>query len=248
MDNVRNTFAIFKRELKSYFESPVAYVFTIVFLILVGFMTFSVHHFYERRIADLEPFFFWHPWIYLLLVPAATMGLWAEERRSGTVELLLTMPITMTQAILGKFLAAWLFITIAVLMTIPTMVTTVCYLGNPDMGVVICGYIGSILLAGGYVAVGMLTSSLSRNQVISFVLALMFCLLLVLAGWEPVTQYFVRWAPAWLVDGVAAVSFMPHYDALGRGVLDLADVAYYISVMVFMIFATHLVLDNRKYA
>ncbi len=248
MDNVRTTLAIFKRELKSYFESPVAYVFMVVFLILIGFMTFSIHHFYERRIADLEPFFFWHPWVYLLLVPAATMGLWAEERRSGTVELLLTMPVTMTQAILGKFLAAWLFITIAVLLTIPTMVTTVYYLGAPDGGVIVCGYLGSILLAGAYVAVGMLTSSITRNQVIGFVLALMVCLLLVLAGWEPVTQYFVRWAPAWLVDGVAALSFMPHYDSLGRGVLDLADVTYYISVMAFMIFATHLVLDNRKYA
>jgi ABC-2 type transport system permease protein len=248
MDNARNTFAIFKRELKSYFESPVAYVFLVVFLILVGFMTFSVHQFYERRTADLQPFFFWHPWVYLLLVPAATMGLWAEERRSGTVELLLTMPITMTQAILGKFLAAWLFITIAIVMTIPTMVGTVCYLGNPDLGVIVSGYLGSVLLAGGYVAVGTLTSSLSRNQVISFVLALMTCLLLLLAGWEPVTQYFVRWAPGWLVDGVAALSFMPHYDSLQRGVLDLADVTYYLSVMVFMIFGTHLVLDNRKYA
>ena len=248
MDNARNMCTIFKRELKSYFESPVAYVFMVVFLILIGFMTFSVHHYYERRIADLQPFFFWHPWVYLLLVPAASMGLWSEERRSGTVELLLTMPITMTQAIVGKFLAAWTFITIAVLLTVPTMVSTVAYLGDPDMGVILCGYVGSIFLAGAYIAVGMLTSSLTRNQVISFVLALVACLLLVLAGWEPVTQYFVQWAPNWLVEGIAALSFMPHYESLERGVLDLADLAYYVSVIVFMIFGTHLVLDNRKYA
>ena len=248
MDNVRNTFAIFKRELKSYFESPVAYVFMVVFLILIGFLTFSVHHFYERRIADLQPFFFWHPWVFLLLMPTATMGLWAEERRSGTIELLLTMPITMTQAIVGKFLAAWLFIVMAIALTIPTMVGTVCYLGNPDIGVIICGYTGSILLAGACAAVGMLTSSITRNQVISFVLALSICLLLLLAGWEPVTGLLSSWAPAWLVNGIASLSFMPHFDAIQRGVLDLKDIAYYISVMIFMIFATHVVLGNRKSA
>jgi len=248
MENVRNTLAVFKRELKSYFESPVAYVFLVVFLILVGFLTFSVHHFYERRIADLQPFFFWHPWVYLLLVPAATMGLWAEERKAGTIELLLTMPITMTQAIVGKFLAAWVFIVLAIVLTIPTMVLTTCYLGDPDIGVILCGYLGSALLAGAYVAVGMLTSSLTRNQVISFVLALLICLLFLLAGWEPVTGFFVPWAPNWLVEGISSLSFMPHFEAIQRGVLDLKDIAYYASVMLLMIFGTHVVLDNRKSA
>jgi len=248
MDGLTRVYAVFKRELKSYFESPVAYVFLVVFLVLVGFLTFSVHHFYERRIADLQPFFFWHPWVYLLLVPAGTMGLWAEERRAGTIELLLTMPITMTQAIVGKFLAAWLFIVLAMTLTIPTMVTTTCYLGNPDMGVILCGYVGSVLMAGAYVAIGMLTSSLTRNQVISFVLALVICLLFILAGWDPVIGYFVGWAPAWLVKAVASLSFMPHFESLQRGVVDMKDIAYYASVMIAMIYATHVVLDNRKSA
>lgn len=247
MCNVHHIGSIFRRELKSYFQSAVAYVFMVVFLVLTGFLTFSVAHFYERGTADLTAFFFWHPWVYLLLVPAATMGLWAEERRSGTVELLLTMPITMSEAILGKFLAAWLFIAIGVVLTFPVAITT-AYLGNPDMGVIAAAYLGSILLAGAYVAVGMLTSSMSRSQVIGFVLGLLGCLVLLLAGWEPITGFFVRWAPGWLVNAVASISFMPHYESMQRGVIDLQDIAYYVSVMVLMIFATHIVLDNRKSA
>ncbi len=247
MGNTHNIGMIFRRELKAYFQSAVAYVFMVVFLILTGFLTFSVARFYERGVADLAPFFFWHPWVYLLLVPAATMGLWAEERRSGTVELLLTMPITMSEAIIGKFLAAWLFITIGVLLTFPVVITA-AYLGNPDMGAVLSAYFGSILLAGAYVAVGMLTSSMSRSQVIGFVLGLLGCLLLLLAGWEPITGFFVRWAPDWLVRAIASFSFMPHYDSMQRGVIDLQDIAYYLSVIVLMIFATHIVLDNRKSA
>ena len=247
MDSLRNVWAVFKRNLKAYFESPVAYVFVVVFLLLSGFLTFSVSQFYEARAADLQPFFFWHPWIYLLLVPAATMGLWAEERRAGTIELLLTMPITMMQAILGKFLAAWVFIGIGVALTFPIVITT-AYLGHPDMGVVVGGYLGSILLAGACVSVGMLTSSMTRSQVIGFVLSLLVCLLLVLAGWPPVTGIFVKWAPNWLVDAVAALSFMPHFESIQRGVIDLRDIAYYVSVMIFMIAATHVVLDNRKSA
>ncbi len=243
---LNNTMTVFRRELKSYFESPVAYVFMVVFLLLTGFLTFSVHEFYERRAADLEPFFFWHPWVYLLLVPAATMSLWAEERRTGTIELLLTMPLTMKQAILGKFLAAWLFIAMCVLLTVVPMVGTVLYLGNPDPGAIICGYAGSILMAGAYVSVGMLASSMTRNQVISFVLALSACLILLLAGWEPVTGFFSRWAPAWFVNAVASLSLMPAFDAMKRGIMDAGDVAYYLSVIIFMLTATHLVLDSRK--
>lgn len=245
MSGANLTLAVFRRELKSYFESPVAYVFLIVFLVLTGFLTFSVTQFYERQVADLQPFFMWHPWVYLLLVPAATMGLWAEERRAGTIELLLTMPITMTQAILGKFFAAWLFISLAIALTFPIVITT-CILGNPDMGVIFAGYVGSILLAGAYVSVGMLTSSMTRSQVIGFVLSLVICFLLLLAGWPPVTALFSRWAPAWLVEAVAALSFSPHFESLQRGVIDIRDVAYYASVMIFMIFGTHVVLDNRK--
>jgi len=247
MGSFSHTAAIFKRELKSYFESPVAYVFIVGFLVLTGFLTFSVTQFYERGIADLQPFFFWHPWVYLLLVPAATMGLWAEERRSGSVELLLTMPVTLHQAILGKFLAAWLFLTMAISLTFPVILTT-CYLGDPDGGVIFSGYLGSILLAGACVSVGMLTSSMTSSQVISFVLSLIFCLVLLLAGWPPVTSIFDKWAPNWLVQGIAAFSFMPHYESMQRGVIDIRDLAYYVSVIVFMIFATQVVLDNRKSA
>lgn len=247
-EGLRNTLTVFRRELKSYFESPVAYVFMIVFLLLTGFLTFSVNQFYERRIADLDPFFFWLPWVYLLLVPAATMSLWAEERRTGTIELLLTMPLTMTQAIMGKFLAAWLFIAMCVLLTVVPMVGTALYLGHPDLGAIVCGYVGAILLAGAYVSVGMLTSAMTRNQVISFVLALSACFVMLLAGWEPVTGFFARWAPVWVVNTVAAMSFMPSFDGIKRGVVDIGDITYYLSVIAFMLTATHLVLDNRKSA
>ena len=247
MASARNILAVFTRELKAYFQSPVAYVFLVGFLLLSGFLTFSMTHFYERGVADLQPFFFWHPWVYLLLVPAATMGLWAEERRSGTVELLLTMPITITHAIMGKFLAAWFFIVIALALTFPIVVTTF-YLGKPDAGVIVSGYLGSVLLAGSYVSVGMLASSMTRSQVIGFVVSLMVCLLLVLAGWPPVTDLFSSWAPNWLVEGIASFSLMPHFESLQRGVIDVRDVVYYVSMMVFMILATQVVLDNRKSA
>lgn len=242
-----NGFVIFKRELKSYFESPVAYVFLVVFLVLTGFLTFGVAKLYERNLADLEMFFLWHPWVYLLLVPAATMGLWAEERRRGTIELLMTMPVTLTQAVLGKFLAAWVFLGVALALTFP-VAWTVAYLGRPDLGAIVSGYVGSLLMAGVYVAVGTLASSLTRSQVIAFVLALIGCLLLLLAGWEPVTGFFVRWAPAWLVDAVASLSFMPHFETMKRGVLDLRDFAYYAGMIVLLLATAHVIVENRKTA
>lgn len=247
MDFIRNTKAIAKRELVSYFESPVAYVFIIVFLMLLGFLTFFISHFYEIGQADLRPFFFWFPWLFLILVPAAAMRLWAEERRSGTIETLLTLPVTMAEAILGKFLAAWVFIGIIIALTFPLVLTT-AYLGNPDKGAVVSGYIGCFFLAGAYLSAGMLTSAFTRNQVISFVLALMICLFLLLAGWPPVTDLLVRWAPEWLTSGVAAFGFMPHYEACQKGILDTRDLAYYLSVILFMLFGTYLVLENRKSA
>ncbi len=248
LTSFKNSFTVFRRELKSYFESPVAYVFLIVFLLLTGFFTFSMNSpgFYERRIADLNPFFTWHPWLFLILVPAATMGLWSEEHRTGTLELLLTMPITMTQAIIGKFFAAWFFLSLAIGLTFPIIITT-CYLGSPDLGVIAAGYIGSILLAGAYVSVGMLTSSMTKSQVISFVLSFIFCLLLLLAGWEPVLRFFHS-APEWLISTIASFSFMQHFESIKRGVIDLRDIGYYLSVMIFMMFATYVVLDNRKSA
>ncbi len=244
-ESLRHIWAIFKRELRSYFESPVAYVFLVVFLCMAGFLTFSVGNYYENQQADLRLFFFWHPWIYLLLAPAATMRLWSEESRSGTLELLFSLPITISQAMLGKFLAAWIFMTIALLLTAPVVITTY-YLGNPDSGVIIGGYLGSFLLAGIYLSVGMLTSAMTRNQVISFVVAVVILIFLLLAGWPPVTGYLVRWAPPWLINGVAACSFMPHYEALQRGVIDIRNIVYAVSVMVFMLFANRIILEWRK--
>lgn len=250
MDSIRNTKAIFKRELISYFSSPVAYVFLVVFLMLTAFLTFAVGRFYENGQADLRGFFFWHPWVYLILVPAAAMRLWAEERRAGTIELLLTMPVTLTEAILGKFFAAWAFLTLALILTFPVLLTTL-YLGKPDVGVALAGYFGSFLLAGTYLSVGVLTSAMTRNQVISFVISVVICLFLLLAGWPPVTDLLVRVAQdhgnlQWLVQGVASISFMPHYESIQRGVIALRDLAYYASVIIFMIFATHTILENRK--
>lgn len=247
MSSIGNIKTVCKRELKSYFESPVAYVFMIVFLVLSGFLTFGWSKLYERQAADLDPFFQWHPLIFLILVSAATMSLWAEERRAGTIELLLTMPITLFQAIIGKFFAAWFFMLIVLALTFP-VVLTVALLGNPDAGVIACGYFGSALLAAAYVSVGMLTSSLTRSQVIGFVLSFSICIVLLLAGWPPITDFLVNWAPNWLVNAISAFSFMPHFESIQRGIVELRSIAYYLSVVAFMTMATYIVLDNRKSA
>ena len=244
--NLKNVKAIFQREFRAYFDSPVAYVFLVAFLVLVGFLTFGVTMFYERRQANLTPFFFWHPWVYLLLVPAATMGLWAEERRTGTIELLLTLPITLAEALVGKFLAAWAFIGIALALTFPIVLTTT-WLGDPDMGGIFCGYLGSLLLSGACVAIGVFASALSRSQVIGFVIALAICLLLLIIGFDPVINAVSGWGvPAGIVNAVASCSLMQHFDAMRRGVIDFYDIGYYIGVMVFMLAAAHVVTDNRK--
>ncbi len=246
MSNLTNIKTVFRREFRSYFDSPVAYVFLVAFLVLVGFLTFGVTMFYERRQANLTPFFFWHPWVYLLLVPAATMGLWAEERRNGTIELLLTLPITLVEALVGKFLAAWAFIGIALALTFPVVATT-GWLGSPDYGAIFCGYLGSLLLAGACVSVGVFASALSRSQVIGFVIALAICLFMLIIGFDPVINAVAKWGvPSSLVNAVAACSLMQHFDSLRRGVIDFADVTYYAGVMVFMLAAAHMVTDNRK--
>lgn len=244
MDMISHSRAIAKREWSAYFNSPVAYIFIMIFLVLAGFFTFSVSGFYEAGQADLRSFFFWHPWLYLILVPAVAMRLWAEERRQGTIELLFTTAVTPTQAILGKMAAAWAFLALALLLTFPVPLTA-AWLGQPDWGVIACGYIASLLLAGAYLSVGMFTSALTRNQVISFILAVVLGLFLILAGFQPVTDLLSQWAPGWLVDGVAAFSFMPHYEALQRGVLDLRDLLYFASVTGFMLFLTQLVLGSQ---
>jgi ABC-2 type transport system permease protein len=242
----KNIKTVFSREFKSYFDSPVAYVFLVAFLVLTGFLTFAVAMFYERRQADLSMFFFWHPWVYLLLVPASTMGLWADERRTGTIELLLTLPITLWEALIGKFLAAWAFIAIALSLTFPIVVTT-AWLGDPDTGAVFCGYLGSVLLAGAATAIGVFASSLSRSQVIGFVAALGITFAMLLIGFDPVVGAVASWGvPMAVVDAVSACSLMSHFEALRRGVVDFADIGYYIGVMVFMLSAAQVVTDSRK--
>ena len=237
---------VFGREFRSYFDSPVAYVFLVAFLVLVGFLTFGVAMFYERRQADLTPFFFWHPWVYLLLVPAATMGLWAEERRNGTIELLLTLPVTLWEALIGKFLAAWAFIGIALALTFP-IVCTAAWLGSPDFGAVFCGYLGSFLLAGAATAIGVFASSLSRSQVIGFVIALAITFLMLIIGFDPVVNAVANWGvPSGIVNAVANCSLLQHFESMRRGVVDFADIGYYAGVMAFMLAAAQVVTDSRK--
>ena len=243
---MKNIKAVFKREFRSYFDSPVAYVFLTAFLVLIGFLTFGVAGFYERRQADLTPFFFWHPWVYLLLVPAATMGSWADERRNGTAELVLTLPVTVTEVLVGKFLAAWAFIGIGLALTFPVALTA-GYLGSPDWGVVLCGYIGSILMAGAAAAIGVFASTLSRSSVIGFVVSLAMVFLLMIVGFDPVTTAVANWGvPAAIVDGIASCSLLSHFESLRRGVVDFADIGYYVGVVVFMLAAAKTVTDGRR--
>lgn len=239
------TLSILKREMKGYFGSPVAYVFIVIFLVLCGFFTFQFGMFYEGNDASLRNFFLWHPWLYLFLIPAVGMRMWAEERRTRTIELLLTLPVTMPQAIIGKFLAGWLFIGIALLLTFP-MVITVCYLGSPDLGQIAAGYIGSFLLSGCYLAVGSFASSLTRNQVVAFIVCLVICLFFVVAGWPPVTEALSNTLPLSVVNFVSSLSFMFRFDSIQRGVIDTRDLIYYASFMTFMLAATSVILTSRK--
>lgn len=245
MEALQNIKTVAKRELTGYFASPVAYVFIVIFLLLTGFFTFMVSRFFAGDQASLMAFFIWHPWLYLFLVPAVGMRLWSEERRLGTLELLLTMPITTWQAIVGKFVASWIFLALSLALTFP-LIMTVNYLGNPDNGVIFCGYIGSLLLAGGYLAVSCMTSALTRNQVVSFILSVVICLFLILAGWPPVTQMLVQWAKPWLVEGVAAFSVMTHFDSFQRGVLDSRDVVFFLLVMGFSLFCTGVIIRSHR--
>jgi len=233
-----------RRELVSYFTSPVAYVFLVIFLLLTGFLTFTAGAFFERGEASLASFFAWHPWVYLVLVPAVGMRLWAEERRAGTLELLLTLPVSPWQAIVAKFLASWAFLAIALALTFPVIVT-VNVLGDPDNGVILAGYVGSLLLAGAYLAITCLTSAMTRNQVIAFIVALVVCLFLLLAGFSPVTNLLTRWASPAVVDTVAAFSVVTHFDGFQRGVIDSRDVLFFLSVIGFALFATGIALRRR---
>ena len=242
---MRAIWTIAKRELASYFTSPVAYVFLVIFLLLTGFFTFTAGNFFERGEASLAAFFGWHPWLYLVLVPAVGMRLWAEERRSGTLELLLTMPVAPWQAIIAKFLASWIFLAVALALTFPAVVT-VNLLGDPDNGVIVAGYLGSLFLAGTYLAITCMTSAMTRNQVVAFILSVVLCLFLVLAGFNPVTDLLVRWASPTVVDTVAAFSVVTHFDGFQRGVIDTRDLFFFLSVIGFALFATGAIIRGHR--
>src|SRR3954463_9124181 len=241
MNALANIKTITKRELQAYFSSPIAYVFIVIFLLLCGFFTFFVGGFFEREQASLTaPFFDWHPWFYLFLVPAVGLRLWEEERRVGTLELLLTMPITSWQAIVGKFLASWLFLLLALVLTFPVVIT-VNYLGSPDNGVIFCGYIGSWLMAGAYLAVSCITSAMTRTQVVSFIVSVVICLFLILAGFPPVIRMLEGWASPKVVDAIAAISVITHFDGFQKGVLDSRDVIFFLSIIGFSLFSTSVI-------
>ncbi len=236
---------VFKREFASYFATPIAYVFILIFLILSGVFTFYLGNFYERQQADLTPFFSFHPWLYLFLVPAVSMRLWSEERKSGTIELLMTLPLAKHDAIIGKFLAAWVFTGIALLLTFPLWIT-VNYLGDPDNGVVLASYLGSWLMAGGFLAIGSCASALSKSQVIAFIISGVVCLIFILAGFPLVLNVFKDWLPVVLIDTIASLSFLTHFSSVSKGVLSLRDVLYFMSMIVFWLAATAVVVELKQ--
>ncbi len=237
-------FIVARRELAGYFATPVAYVFIVIFLMLAGALTFTLGGFFARGQADLGPFFTFVPWLFLFLVPALTMRLWAEERRLGTIELLLTLPLPQWQAVLGKFLAAWAFCAIALLLTFP-LVLTVNYLGRPDNGVIAAGYVGCLLVAGAYLAVGAAMSAMTKNQVIAFVLAVAVCFLFAAAGSPIVTEFLSQRVPI-LAEVARGLSLTERFNSLTRGVIALRDVVFFATFMGFFLFVNAVVIDHRK--
>jgi ABC-2 type transport system permease protein len=233
------------RELRGYFATPLAYVFIIIFLMLMSTFTFYLGGFYERGQADLAPFFSFHPWLYLFLVPAISMRLWAEERKSGTIELLMTLPVTMGQAVLGKFLAAWGFTALALALTFPVWIT-VNYLGDPDNGVIVAAYVGSLLMAGAFLAIGACISAANKNQVVAFIISVGICFVFLLSGFPLVLEFFSGWAPQAIVDAVAGLSFLTHFDSLSKGVIYLRDVIYFVLVIASWLYANTIVLNMTK--
>ena len=234
-----------KREWLAYFSTPVAYVFVLIFLMMSAALTFYLGNFYDRGQADLQPFFNFHPWLYLFFMPAIAMGLWSQERQLGTIELLLTLPLTQAQVVSGKFLAAWLFAALALVLTFPLWLT-VNYLGDPDNGVILTSYLGSWLMAGAFIAVGCCMSALSRNQIVAFILTVLICFVLMLSGFPMVLDMFRAWGSDRVVDFVAGLSFITHFQALSRGVVDLRDVLYFLLLITVWLFATGEVLSIKK--
>jgi ABC-2 type transport system permease protein len=236
---------VFKREFAAYFATPLAYVFIVIFLFAMGVFTFYVGHFYENGIADLTVFFGFHPWLYLFLVPAIAMRLWAEERKSGTLELLLTLPVPLWASVVGKYLAAWAFIGIALLLTFPIWIT-VNFLGSPDNGVILASYVGSFLMAGAFLAIGACVSAATSNQVIAFVVSVAVCFLFTVAGAPLVLDFFRAWAPLPLTDAVASFSFLTHFSSITQGVIDLRDVVFFGSLIALFLTANVVIVDLAK--
>jgi ABC-2 type transport system permease protein len=236
---------VFKREFAAYFATPLAYVFIVIFLFAMGAFTFYIGHFFENGVADLSVFFAYHPWLYLFLVPALSMRLWSEERRSGTMELLLTLPIPLWATVLGKYLAAWAFTGVALALTFPIWLT-VNYLGHPDNGVILASYIGSFLMAGGYLAIGSAISAMTSNQVIAFVVSVVVCFLFTISGAPLVLDVFRTWAPLTLVNAVSSFSFLTHFAAITRGVIDLRDVIFFFSLIGLALAANIVAVDLKR--
>lgn len=234
-----------KREWQAYFATPLAYVFLVVFLMLCGFATFELGGFYQQNQADLSVFFAYHPWLYLFLVPAIAMRIWAEERKNGSIELLLTLPLSLRTTVLAKFLAAWLFIALALVLTFPVWLT-VNYLGEPDNGAILAAYLGSWLMAGAFLAVGCCLSAATKSQVIAFVLTVTACFLFVLLGLPQLLASLNSVLPQWWVDAIAQLGLLTHFDAISRGVLDVRDLLFYLLFIACWLFATGIVIEQKK--
>ncbi len=245
MSAAKRISVVFRREFRSYFQTPLAAVFLVIFLFLAGFFTFNMGNFYERNNSDLRPFFEFHPWLYVFLVPAVSMRLWAEERRTGTIELIMTLPFGVSDLVIGKFLAAWAFTTLALSLTFPVWIT-VSWLGNPDHGTIVVAYIASALLGGAFLAVGSFVSALTKNQVIAFVLCAVACFVLLLAGFPAVLDYLRGWAPRGVVEGLASTSAFSHYDSMMRGVIDLRDLLYFLLVIAAFLVINVFTIDWKK--
>ena len=242
---MRSTLVIFRRELASYFSTPLAYVFIVIFLASSGAFTFYLGNIFQRGQADLQSFFQYHPWLYLFLIPAVAMRLWSEERKTGTIELLMTLPVSTTEAVLGKFLAAWAFIAIALVLTFPIWLT-VNYLGDPDNGIIVASYVGSLVMAGSYLAIGACVSALTKNQVIAFIVAVAVCFLFLTSGLEIVLAFFRNWAPPFVVDAIASMSFLTHFSSVTRGVIDLKDVIFFGSVIGIALYVNVAFIEIKK--
>ena len=242
---MHNILAITKRELKAYFGTPIAYVFLAIFVALTGVFTFFIGGFFSRGVADLQPFFQYHPWLYLMLVPAISMRLWAEERKSGTIELLMTLPVTTTQAVIGKWLAGWIFLGFALVLTFPTWIT-VNLLGNPDNGVIFASYVASFMVAGAFLAIGACMSALTKNQVIAFVIAAVVCFFFVMGGSAMVLDAISGVLPDVVVQAVGNLSAIVHFDNVARGTLAVTDIIYFVSLTAFWLFANVITIELKK--